>query len=256
MIRNSEVSLARLAKFTLHLALATALSLALLPASGSAAQTKALGMVLQTQNGRIGGSLTSEGSTIFPGDILNTDSDGALKVRIGQTTYELLGDTTVVFYVGQSSPIAELRRGTLAVSNNSPSEGFVIYASDVRIVSDQARPIEGQVSLKSPCELVVSSQQGIMDVVAGSEKKTVDHDHAYRVIPEHSVNDAREPISPEDPDYHKNHKHAGCAAPLAQHGVKGPIMAANSHFTELALGVTGVGVAIIVYKSLESPDRP
>jgi hypothetical protein len=211
---------------------------------------------VETQNGHIGGSLTSEGSTIFPGDILNTDSDGALKVRIGQTTYELLGDTTAVFYTGQTSPIAELRRGTLVVSNHSASEGFVIYASDVRIVSDQERPIEGQVSLKSPCELVVSTQQGLMDVVAASEKKTVDHDHAYRVIPEHSVDDARKPVSPEDPDYHKNHKHAGCAAPIAQHAVKGPITAANSHFTELALGATGVGVTIIVLKALESPDRP
>jgi|GEM_PF-2386733 len=256
MKRKSQVSLARLAKFILHLACATALSLALLPAPGSAAQTKALGLVLQTQNGRIGGSLTSEGSTIFPGDILNTDSDGALKVRIGQTTYELLSDTTVVFYVGQSSPIAELRRGTLAVSNNSPSEGFVIYASDVRIVSDEARPIEGFVSFKSPCELEVRSQQGVMNVVAGSEKKTVDHDHAYRVVPEHSVADAREAISPEDPDYHKNHKHTGCAAPIAQHAVKGPVMAANSHFTELALGATAIPVIFTVFKAFESPDRP
>jgi hypothetical protein len=236
--------------------LASVLNLALGSGPTQAAQTKALGLVLETQNGRIGGSLTSEGSTIFPGDILNTDSDGALKVRIGQTIYELLGDTTVVFYVGQSSPIAELRRGTVAVSNNSASEGFQIYASDVHIVSDQERPIRGQVSLKSPCELVVSSQEGLLDVIAGSEKKTVDHEHAYRVIPEHSVDDARQAISPEDPDYHKNHKHAGCAVAITQHAVKGPIMAASSHFTELAYSATGVVVAIVVVKALESPDRP
>ena len=221
----------------------------------AAPQVKALGLVVETQGGRIGSALTSEGSTIYPGDILNTDSDGALKVRIGQTTYELLGDTTAVFYTGQTSPIAELRRGTIVVGSNS-AESFQIYASDVRIVSDQARPIRGQVSLKSPCELVVSSQEGILDVLAGSEKKTVDHEHAYRVIPEHSVDDARQPISPEDPDYHKNHKHAGCAAAIAQHAVKGPITAASSHFSEVAYSATGVVVGIIVYKALESPDRP
>ncbi|MGA2810836.1 MAG: hypothetical protein ABSG16_05510 [Candidatus Acidiferrum sp.] len=248
MIALKQISLAALA--------ACALNLALSVAPGCAAQSKPLGLVLETQYGRIGGALTSEGSTIFPGDILTTDSDAALKVRIGQTTYELLGDTTVVFYAGQSSPIAELRRGTLTVSNSSPSEGFQIYASDVHIVSDQERPIRGQVSLKSPCELVVSSQEGLLDVIAGSEKKTVDHEHTYRVIPEHSVDDARQAISPEDPDYHKNHKHAGCAAPIAQHAVKGPIMAASSHFTELAYSATGVVVAISVIKALESPDRP
>jgi hypothetical protein len=244
-----------------HRALAVAhllaLTLALAVAPTHAAQSKALGLVLETQNGRLAGALTSAGSTIFPGDILNTDSDGAIKVRIGQTTYELLADTTVVFYTGQSSPtpVAELRRGTLVVSNHSASEGFQIYASDVRIVNGDTRPIEGQVSIKSRCELVVSTQEGLMEVLAGSEKKTVDHDHAYRVIPEHSVDDAREAISPEDPEYHKNHKHTGCAV-AAAHAAKGPIMAANSHFTALALGVTGVGVSIIILKALESPDRP
>jgi hypothetical protein len=244
-----------LTKVSLAAALTSA-ALMLNSAPAHAAQSKALGLVLETQGGRLDGALTSEGSTIFPGDILKTDTDGALKVRIGQTTYELLGDTTAVFYTGAASPIAELRRGTLVVSNTSASEGFQIYASDVRVVPGQTRPIEGQVSLKSPCELVVSTQEGLLDVVAGTEKKTVDREHAYRVIPEHSVDDAREAISPEDPNYHKNHKHTGCAAPIAQHATKVPIGVGSSHFTELAFGVTGVAVGIIVYKSLESPDRP
>jgi len=238
-------------------ALATAvITLALAVSPAHSAQTKALGLVVQTQNGRLGGTLTSEGSTIFPGDILTTDTDAALKVRIGQTTYELLGDTTAVFYAGQTSPIAELRRGTLVVSNNSVSEGFRIYASDVLIVSGETRPIQGQVALKSRCELEVSTKEGLMQVLAGSEKKTVDQDHAYRVIPEHSVYDIREAISPEDPDYHKNHTHAACAAAWAQQATKGPMVAANSHFTELVLGAAGLGTAIIVLKALESPDRP
>jgi hypothetical protein len=213
-------------------------------------------VILESQDGRLGATSASAGSTVFAGDILNTESDGAIKVRIGQTTYELLGDTTAVFYPGQVSPIAELRRGTIVVSNNSPSETFQIYASDVLIVADQARPIQGQVSLKSPCELVVSSQEGLMDVVAGSEKKTVDHDHAYRVVPEHSVDATREAISPEDPDYHKNHTHGGCAAPIAQHGMTAPVMAANSHFALLAAGVAGAVTVILIHQALESPDRP
>ncbi len=245
----------RLTKFSLA-AIATlgmALSFALAPLH--AAQTKALGMIMDSQGGRIGSAPSSAGSSVFAGDILNTDTDGNLTVRIGQTTYQLLGDTTVVFYPGQSSPIAELRHGAINISNNSATEGFEIFASDVRIVSGSARPIQGEVSLKSPCELVVSSREGLIDVVAGSEKKTVDHDHAYRVIPEHSVDKTRDPISPEDPDYHKNHTHTGCAAALAQNA-KGPITAGASHFTEVAIGAVGVVTVVSIIKSYESPDRP
>jgi hypothetical protein len=177
-------------------------------------------------------------------------------VRIGQTSYELVGDTSAAFYAGKEQPIAELRRGTIKVVDNS-TESFVIYASDVRIVSDQPRPIQGEVSIKSPCELEVRSNLGIMDVVAGSEKRTVDHDHAYRVVPEHSVASTRDrAISPEDDDYHRNHTHAACAALVAQNN-KGVVMAVgDSHFGLLAGGVAAAVTIPIVIKALESPDRP
>jgi hypothetical protein len=241
----------RLTKFSL--ATIVALSFALAPLH--AAQTKALGMIMDSEGGRIGSAPASAGSSVFVGDILNTDTDGALTVRIGQTTYRLLGDTSVAFYPGPSSPIAELRHGAINVSNNSATEGFEIFASDVHIVSGSARPIQGEVNLKSPCELVVSGREGLLDVVAGSEKRTVDHDHAYRVIPEHSVANTRDAISPEDPDYHKNHTHTGCAAALAQNA-KGPITAGVSHFTEVAIGAVGVIAIVSAIKDYESPDRP
>ncbi len=243
--------MSRISKF--YLAAIVSVSFALTPIH--AAQTKALGMILDSQGGHIGAANTSAGTSVYPGDILNTDADGTLTVRIGRTTYQLLGDTSVAFFPGASSPIAELRHGTINVSNNTTSEGFEIYASDVRIVSDTARPIQSQISLKSRCELMVSSQEGVVNVVAGSEKRSVDHDHAYRVVPEHSVDDSREAISPEDPNYHKNHSHVVCAAALAQAG-KAPVLAGSSHFTELALGAAGIIVTVVTIKAYESPDRP
>ena len=235
------------------LAVAVTLCFALFPAH--AAQTKSLGMVLDSQGGHIGSAPTSAGASVYVGDILNTEMDGSLTVRIGHTTYQLLGDTSAAFYPGQASPIAELRRGTIVISNNSATEGFEIFASDVRIVSGAARPIQGQVSLKSPCELVVTSKEGLMEVVAGSEKRSVDHDHSYRVIPEHSVDKIRDAVSPEDSNYHQNHTHAACAAAL-QHATKGAITAANSHFTEVLVGVAIVGTVVVVHRALESPDAP
>ncbi|MGA2419294.1 MAG: hypothetical protein ABSG69_04375 [Candidatus Acidiferrum sp.] len=242
-------------RFLKKLSLAAVVSLSFAFAGVHAAQVKAAGMILDSQGGHIGSAATSAGSSIYAGDILSTDMDGTITVRVGQTTYQLLGDTTAVFYIGQTSPIAELRHGVILVSNNSASQGFEIYASDVRIVSGTDRPIQGQVSLRSPCELTVKTQEGLMDVVAGSEKKTVDHDHAYRVIPEHSVDKTRDAISPEDPDYHKHHTHTGCAAAYANSG-KAPLVLANSHFTEVAIGAV-VAVSIVgVSKAYESPDRP
>jgi len=62
-----------------------------------------------------------------------------------------------------------------------------IYASDVRVVPGQNRPVLGEVSIKSTCELVVSTTTGLLDVTAGAEKRSVKQSHSYRVVPEHSV---------------------------------------------------------------------
>jgi hypothetical protein len=236
-----------------YLATLAALMLAFTPAQ--AAQNKSLGVILESQDGHIGNSATSAGSSIYVGDILNTEANGRIRIRVGQTIYELLGDSSVAFYPGQSGTIAELRRGTILVSDNS-AENFQIYASDVRIVSDAPRPITGQVSLKSPCELEVSAQTGQMDVIAHDDKRTVDHSNAYRVIPEHSVDPHDATVSPEDPDYHKNHTHADCAVAAAQNAGKAPIAAGHSYFVPIAGGVIAIATIIAVHKAFESPDRP
>jgi hypothetical protein len=236
-----------------YLAVLAALLLAFAPAQ--AAQNKSLGVILESQDARIGTSPTSAGASVYLGDILNTDANGHIRIRVGQTIYELLGDSSVAFYPGQSGTIAELRRGTILVSDNS-AENFQIYASDIRIVSDAPRPISGQVSLKNPCELEVSAQTGQMDVIASDQKRTVEHDHAYRVVPEHSVDPHDATVSPEDPNYHQNHTHAGCAVAAAQNAGKAPLAAGHSYFVPIAVGVVAVISIIPIVKAFESPDRP
>jgi len=59
--------------------------------SGERGQVKALGMVLESEGAHIGSSPVSAGASLFLGDILSTDSDGRIKVRVGQTTYEFAG---------------------------------------------------------------------------------------------------------------------------------------------------------------------
>jgi hypothetical protein len=230
-------------------------SLAFVPAN--AGQVKALGMVLESEGAHIGSSPVSAGASLFLGDILSTDSDGRIKVRVGQTTYELLGDSIAAFYPGKDGAIAELRRGSILVANNSTTESFEIYASDVRVVPGQNRPVLGEVSIKSTCELVVSTTTGLLDVTAGAEKRSVKQSHSYRVVPEHSVDGLKDAtISPEDENYHRHHNHVGCAAPVAQRGMKPPFVTGEGHFLEVAFVAVGVITAIPIYKALESPDRP
>jgi hypothetical protein len=193
---------------------------------------------------------------MYGGDVISTESEGHAQVRIGKTQFQLQGDTQVALFSGANGAVAELRRGTLVVSHTSPTEGFEIYASDVRIVPTSDRPILGEVTLNSPCDVKITSEHGKLEATVGKEKKTIEDGHSYDVRPDFTVDDSRVPaISPDDSNYHRGHRHTTCAV-AATHGAHAPVAAASSHF---AIGV-GVGIGVItvigIKKGLESPDRP
>lgn len=220
------------------------------------AQAPAAGVVVDADRAHIGNGTVTPGASIYGGDVITTETDGHAQVRIGKTQFQLQGDSQVALFSGANGAIAELRRGSVIVSETSAAEGFEIYASDIRVVPTVDRPILGQVTLNSPCDVKITSEHGKLEATVGKEKKTIEDGHSYNVRPDFSVDDNRVPgVSPDDSDYHRGHRHATCAV-AAVHGAQTPVAAASSHF---AIGV-GVGIGILVgvgvKKALESPDRP
>jgi len=227
-----------------------------LHSAGVPAQAPAAGVVVEAERARVGNGPVTAGASVYGGDVISTESEGHAQVRIGKTQFQLQGDTQVALFSGANGAVAELRRGTLVVSHTSPTEGFEIYASDVRIVPTSDRPILGEVTLNSPCDVKITSEHGKLEATVGKEKKTIEDGHSYDVRPDFTVDDSRVPaISPDDSNYHRGHRHTTCAV-AATHGAHAPVAAASSHF---AIGV-GVGIGVItvigIKKGLESPDRP
>jgi len=219
------------------------------------AQTPNAGVILEAEKAQLGNSPVTAGATIFSGDVLSTDSEGHAQVRMGETRFQLAGDTEVAFFSTASGPAAELRRGSLIVANNNASERFRIYASDILVVPTSDRPILGQVTINSPCDVQVTSEHGKLEATVGNETKTIEDAHSYDVRPDHSVRDTRIPgISPDDSEFHRGHNHATCAA-AAQHAVKGAAVD-GSHFTIAVAALIGGITIIVIKKALESPDRP
>jgi hypothetical protein len=232
-----------------------AYSLVLLPAYS--AQNQAVGAVLEAENAHIGSAAATAGSSLFRGDLVSTESEGRALVRIGETRFQVLGDSAATFYTGANGSIADLQHGSLMVSSTAAADNFEIYASDVRIVPGTQHPIYAQVTIVSPCELKITGQHGTLEVTSGNESKTIEENHSYRVVPEHSVSDSRDlTISPDDSEYHRHHSHKNCAAAYEHLRGKLPIAAANSHFLITTFAVVGAATVLGVSEALESPDRP
>ena len=214
-----------------------------------------LGMVTKSMSARIGSSASSEGATIYSGDYLSTDTDGALQVRVGNLSVDLKGGSSAHIFRATYGVIVALSRGTLAYNKPSGQPNVVIVASDVRITPVVSVASSGSVSVEDPCNLLIQSQRGQIYVQVGSESQMVEQGKAFRVRPNSSVSEHR-PVSPDADDYHDSHSHQPCSGPTQTKNGNRPLPQGRSRFIYAA--TTGAIILTIppILEALESPDRP
>jgi hypothetical protein len=219
------------------------------------AQNEAAGVVLDARWAHVGGTDLTNGTSLYSGDVVTTESEGHAQLRVHQTKFELIGESDGAFFPGANGAVAELRHGTLIVGLNNPSESFEIFASDVRIVPRSDRPVLAQITMNATCDVQIKVMHGKLEATSGKETRTLEEGHAYDVTPEFLVNDSRNPaISPDATGYHRGHEHGTCA--LAAKSGRPALNAGSSHFIELV----GVGTAAllipILWEAFESPNKP
>ena len=214
-----------------------------------------LGMVTKSISAQIGSSASSEGATIYSGDYLSTDSDGALQVRVGSLAIDLKGSSSAHIFRATYGVVVALNRGTLTYNKPSGQPNVVIVASDVRITPVVSVASSGSVSADDPCNLLIHSQLGQVYVQVGSASQLVERGKAFRVRPISSVSE-RISVSPDADNYHESHQHQPCQGPAQTFNNQRPKSPSFSPFTAVAVGVAIVGTAIPLVGALESPSRP
>lgn len=219
------------------------------------AENAPLGMVTKSMSARIGSSASSEGATIYSGDYLSTDTDGALQVRIGNLSVDLKGGSSAHIFRATYGVIVALNRGTLVYSKPVGQPNVVIVASDVRITPAVSVASSGSVSVDDPCNLLIQSQRGQIYVQVGSQSQIVGQGKAFRVRPDFAVNE-RSPVSPDDDNYHASHSHQACPGPTQVLKSTNPRPPSYSPFTAVVIGTSFLVTIIAVHEELESPNRP
>ena len=104
------------------------------------------------KSARVGGSDLTNGTSLYSGDVVTTESEGHAQLRDPPDkirTYRSIGGA---FFPGANGAVAELRHGTLVVGLNNPSESFEIFASDVRIVPKTERPVLAEITMNATCD--------------------------------------------------------------------------------------------------------
>jgi hypothetical protein len=217
------------------------------------AQGQAIGSVQVSDKAHIGRISVTPGSTIYAGEVVDTDDGGAVQLRVATSRFGLGERSSASFYSRQNLAMAQLLSGKLVFSKDSKTENLLILASDVKIVPKTDGPIAGEVSIVSACRINVTSRLGELEVTSGNEVRTIAEKQSYSVRPEVTVVDVDSHVFPDDVDYHRSHHHSSCAA-VRKSGV--PVAAAQSHFLLFALATAGVVAGVGIKLALESPSIP
>ncbi len=199
------------------------------------------GTVVSADNAHLGTAAVTVGATVFAGDKLDTSPAGSVQIRAGAARLVLTASSRLVWGSESGSASATLLNGTAAFST-SRENAFVLHASTAAFKPRGDEPTVANVTLLNPKELVVRCSRGAVLIAVGDDVRVVPEGTAYHVVldPEAALPPGAVPA----------------AATPASWGQNQPVKTGKSNFIWYAIAVAAIVTGIVLWRALESPDRP
>jgi hypothetical protein len=198
-----------------------------------------LGIVVLADRASVSGHLLSEGTSVYGGDRLSTETRGTMQLRSGGVTLALGEESSVIVRGDASSAgnglVAELLSGSGTMALSSAAEG----AAEIQALGARIRPganarVIMWVRILNPKELIVFARRGSVQVSYGEESEMILEGKSYYVL-----------LDPADSD---NSKDQNTKAPRKRR--KAFVLIA------IAAAATGISIPLALQQHYESPDRP
>lgn len=165
------------------------------------ANPELLGIITQASDANLGTGPLSVGTSIYDGDRLSTDADGALTFRGPAAMLYLAHDSRITLRRVSGKPFAthaDMSTGTLAFTA-SKAASLEIFADAARIRAVADTPTVGQVTVIDPKTLYIYARQGALYFSYEDESELIPEGKSYRVIldpPDDSTHDSGDARSP------------------------------------------------------------
>lgn len=203
----------------------------------SPARVVPLGMVTHAERAHVGTAAASTGSTIYDGDELSTETEGALRITSPAFRLHLESQSILTLWRPDSmedTVEADLAHGTVIFS--AALNGSInVVANDASIRPAGNAATVAHVRAVNPKELRIYAQRGALEFSYHGESEVIAEGAAYRVLLDPSEKEAA--ASESDPAHRKPAK-------------------VHHKFLLIPIGIA-LGVAIpLVIHDMESPDKP
>lgn len=170
-----------LKRYQLLLILSVACGLAALPAFAGPSPLAPVGVVVAAQRAVIGQTLAVDGSSLYDGDRISTDANGAMRLRFGASQMVLGGNAIVTLHKTDAGVSATLLRGNVRFVSAPGTLLELRTLNTVAIRSKSGQPVTGQLSLVGPSTFEVGSIKGDLVVSVNGSDRVVTESNAYRV---------------------------------------------------------------------------
>lgn len=201
------------------------------------AKVHPLGTITQASGAHFNAGTASAGGTVFDGDVLSTEDDGALQFRGNATMIYLAGGSSVTLGALASGTQAMLRNGTAVVSA-ARSTAMEILANDATLRPLADVPTIAQITIIGPKELRIYARRGAMQFSYRAESATLAEGFSYRIL-----------LDPQE-------------APTPPKSKGGPIPPRHKNkFFKIIIAAAAAGLITSiavrrVWENPESPDHP
>jgi hypothetical protein len=218
--------------------LAIAMSFLLAGIPGGA-RPEVLGIIVVAEGASLSGGSASEGTSVYDGDRLSTETGGVLQLRSGEVTLALSGGSSVIVRSNASSAgkafEAELATGTITLSAAAEAAAE-IQALGARVRRGADGRVIVQVRILGPKELMVFARRGSVQISYRDESEMILEGKSYYVLLDPADSD-----DSKDPSARKPRKHGKALVLIA---VAAAALAA------------GTSIPMATRQHYESPDRP
>jgi hypothetical protein len=220
--------------------IAILLVIGLLDVPAFAATAKPLGMVTQARQALLDNSTLAVGTTVYPGDTVQTEEGGTLRLKFGTAQLYLLGASAASFSQNENVIRATVGRGTVGFASSASNDvELAIPQGILRGAYGQAA--YGQATITSPQEVVISAYRGALILDNEGELHTIPEGKTYRVTMD--LEPAALPPARKDQDPGKD---AGVV----------PSRRRKLYFELFVVGAAALGSYLIWYEVTQSPSLP
>lgn len=211
------------------------------------AAAKPVGTVVAAKNAHLGEAVLALGTNVFPGDFLQTDSNGTLRLRVGSTQMYLAAGSAAVLQQPPDQPTgrfgANLVRGTVGFSSALP-DSFQLN-TPVATVCPYQGPAFGEVTLVGPNTIMVAAYRGSLLVTGNGAERVIPEGDSFNVT---FLPDADPAQGPQGAGTGNTKSQRPSSYGVANHG--------QLVFTAIVIGLAAGGAYAAWHYATESDPHP